>query len=147
MTDEVQHVPVAVQQHLLQTWPGSAGRPGQLDLPASAKVIYRVSQPAPLLRHVERGQIAGSRDEAKDAQRRIDRQRSGWLGGLDVADDRFSLAEVLVGLRVEHGLPRQSCQLRRAQSQHHTQRLASTRRLLHTGGVPAVHPFGEYRLE
>jgi hypothetical protein len=67
VTDEVQYVPLAVQQHLLQAWPASAGRPGQLHLPVSSKVIYGVSQPTSLLCYVERGQIAGRRDEPKNA--------------------------------------------------------------------------------
>jgi len=144
MANEVQDMPAAVQQRLLQARPGSGGCPGQLDLLASSKVFYRVTQATLLLGHVELGQIAGSRDKAKDAQRRIDLQRGGWLGGLDIADDRFSLTEVLVGLRVEQGLPGQRCQLRRAQSQHKTQRLATTGRLLNAGGVPAIHSLGEY---
>src|SRR5690348_8570860 len=140
-------MPVAVQQRLLHARPGAPGRPGQLDLPPGAEVTYGVSQPAPLLVHVKLGQIARSRDQAKNTQRRVDRQWSGWLGGLDIADDRFSLAQVLVGLWVEHGLPRQCRQLLRAQSQHHPQRLATARRLLHAGGVPAIDTLGEYRFE
>ena len=84
--DEVQHVPLPVQQQALEVRPRRTRRPVQLCQALTGGPGQRAGQLALFLLHVQGGQPAGGGNHAQDPQRRPDPQRSRHRGDRDVAD-------------------------------------------------------------
>ena len=110
--DEVQHVPLPVQQQVLQVRPGRARRPVHLGQALAGGPGQRAGQLVLFLVHVQGGQPAGGGDHAQDPQRRPDPQRRRHRGDRDVADQLVLPAHVRPGGLVVHRLPRQPRQRR-----------------------------------
>ena len=142
MPDEVQHVPLPVQQQVLQVRPGRAWRPAQLGQAQAGRPGQRPGQLLLLLLHVQRGQPAGGGDHAQDPQRRPDPQRRRHRGDRDVPDQLVLPAHIHPGGMVIHRLPRQPRQRRGIDAQHHPQPLPPFGRHCRGGPVPPGHLAG-----
>ena len=140
--DEVQHVPLPVQQQVLQVRPGRARRPVQLGQALAGGPGQRAGQLVLFLVHVQGGQPAGGGDHAQDPQRRPDPQRRRHRGDRDVADQLVLPAHVRPGGLVVHRLPRQPGQRRGIDPQHHPQPLPALGGHRRGGPVPPGHLAG-----
>ena len=140
--DEVQHMPLPVQQHVLQVRPGRTRCPVHLGQALARQAGQRPGQLVLLLLHIQGGQPARGGDHAQDPQRRMDPQRRQHRGDRDVADQLVLPAYVRPGGLVVHRLPRQPGQRRGVDAQHNPQPLAVLGGQCCGGPVPPGHLTG-----
>ena len=140
--DEVQHVPLPVQQQVLQVRPGRTRRPVQLGQALTDGPGQRAGQLVLFLLHVQRRQPAGGGDHAQDPQRRPDLQRCRHRGDRDVADQLVLPTHVRPRSLVIHRLPWQPSQRRGIDAQYHPQPLPALGCHRRGGPVPPGHLTG-----
>ena len=140
--DEVQHMPLPVQQQVLQVRPGRAGRPVQLGQALAGRPGQRAGQLVLFLLHVQGRQAARGGNHAQDPQRRPDLQRRRHRGDRDVADQLVLPTHVRPRSLVIHRLPRQPRQRRGIDPQHHPQPLPPLGGHRRGGPVPPGHLAG-----
>ena len=117
VTDEVQHVPLLLEEAAVQALPRHLLEPVQFDPARLDLRLQRGLQSFPLAVDVERGQAARRRDHGEDSQGRGDREGRGGVRRGHVPHQRFLAAQVRLRLGVVERLPWQGGKTGGGQSQ------------------------------